>query len=76
MRAGMVRLLSADISKAVKKPIHLSGIKLSLLVIFDFLTTLIVVNGFNVMSWRGVWELHGIWIKDLTEVNAFNNANL
>ena len=70
MRSGMVRLLSADISKAVKKPIDLSATKLSLLVLLDFLITLIVVNSLNVMSWRGVWQLHGIWIQDLTEVNA------
>ena len=73
MRANMVDVISADISKAVKKNIKLSGTKLGLLIIVDFLMIQTLVNSLNVMSWRGVWELHEIWISELTKVNTFDD---
>ena len=74
MRGGPVSVLGADISKAVGNIVNLSCAKLSLLVFLDFVITQTAVNFLNVMSWRGVWELHGIWIKELMEVNPYHSV--
>lgn len=72
MRGGPVSVLCADISKGVGHHVNLSGAKLTKLIIFDFCITQTVVNILNVFSWRGVWELHVMWIKAFIEVNVYD----
>jgi len=61
MRA--VRDICRDVTKSVGHDVSLALGKLCLLLSTDFLFTQTVVNVFNVMSWRGVWGLHAMWMS-------------
>jgi len=54
--------ISRDVTKSVGHSVSLPLAKLCLLLSTDFLFTQTFVNVLNVMSWRGVWGLHTMWM--------------
>jgi hypothetical protein len=71
MSSTASQLLCRDVSRGVGHGVSLTGGKLSILLTVDFLYTQIVVNFLNVTSWRGVWELHGLWTTVVFQVRLF-----
>ena len=59
-----------DVTKSVGHNVSLNLGKLVLLLSMDFLFTQTFINAFNVMSWRGVWGLHTMWMKAVFEVRC------
>ena len=57
-----------DVTKSVGHDVSLGLAKLCLLLSTDFLATQTLVNVFNVMSWRGVWGLHAMWMSAVFKV--------
>ena len=61
-------LICQDVSRSVGHRVNLSGGGLGLLLTCDFVFTQIVVNFFNLASWRGIWNLHDLWFDYVFQV--------
>ena len=62
--------INRDVTKSVGHSVSLPLGKLCLLLSTDFLFTQTFVNVLNVMSWRGVWGLHTMWMGIVFKVTC------